>query len=88
MKSQMEKRMAEKELDFNNYVRNQAKDLLSEVKSGALTYGEIKEKFRNCEQSARWSNPQNPYLLVIAEAKSQLDKEIDATTHGDHIEIN
>ncbi|WP_110933290.1 helix-turn-helix domain-containing protein [Paenibacillus bouchesdurhonensis] len=72
----------ERELNFNNYVRYQAKGLLNEVKSNALTYGEVIENLLKCEESAKWSNPKNPYLLVIAEAKQQLKKEIDVTTLG------
>lgn len=76
-----EKKMNEFELIFNNLVSNQAESLLNEVKNRVSTYGEIKTDLITCEQSVRWLNPEHPYLLVIKEAKRQLEKEIDVITH-------
>ncbi|OAB48500.1 hypothetical protein [Paenibacillus antarcticus] len=72
--------MDEREVRFNNFVSNQAADLLNDVKSNVSTYGEVRENLLSCERSARWRSAENPYLLVITEAKRQLEKEIDATT--------
>ena len=70
--------MSERECNFNQHVRSQARDLLNEVKSGASTYGEIENRLRVFENTAKYYNPKNPYLVVISEAKSQLQKELYA----------
>lgn len=75
-----EEQLAKRATNFDSYIRGHASGLLSAIKKEASTYGEIKEKLMQCESLIRWSNQNSHYRLVIREAKSQLEKEIDATT--------
>lgn len=72
--------MEEAESSFNKYVSEQAKALLSEIKSNTSTYKEAMRELEIQKKSIVWSSPKKHYLVVIEEAKLQLEKEIDAIT--------
>lgn len=65
-------------LHFNNFVQEQAKDLLHEIKRNKSTYGEVKKELKKLEVSANWGLSSSNFLIVISEATIQLENEIDA----------
>lgn len=71
------------QMNFNEYVKVQAKALLDEVKSNCSTYGEIKMGLQNLVVTSNWiDGSPNHFLIVKEEAERQLKQEIDATTHS------
>ncbi|AMW98421.1 hypothetical protein [Rummeliibacillus stabekisii] len=70
----------QKEINFNKYVQEKAKELLDEVKSNKSTYGEVRKELKKLIVSAQWEPDTKNYLIVINEAQTQLENEIDATT--------
>lgn len=66
--------------NFNRYVHDKARELLDEIKRNTQNYGQAKMELRNLETSLSWSIDKSSYLIVIEEAKSLLENEIDAIT--------
>ena len=69
-----------RERNFNAYVREQAIDLLKEIKRNVSSYGEIRKELRKRESSSKWECPHSHFHVVVKEAKWLFEKEIDATT--------
>ncbi|GEM_PF-2345777 len=69
------------QINFNEFVKEQAKVLLDEVKSNCSTYGEVKRELQNLVIPVKCTDGSpNYYLMVKNEAERQLKQKIDATT--------
>ena len=69
------------QVDFNEYVKEQARLLLDDLKSNVSTYRELKRELKKLTVEFNWAGrASNHYHIVSNEAFRQLEEEIGAIT--------
>lgn len=69
------------QVNFNEYVKEQALVLIEDLKENAATYGEVKRELDKLIVTSNWMDGgPNHYIIVHKEAYRQLEEEVGAIT--------